>query len=253
MDDGGAPESLRRIRATFLLAAGWYLIFALPLIFLVPDTRGQGKPLSRAVRDGFFQLVETLQQVRRFKPLALFLLARMIYIDALATIFALGGVYAAGIFGMSEQQVLLFGVVLNITAGIGAFASAPLDDRIGPRTTILIALAGLVTGAALILIVHTLLFFWLAGAFLGLFVGPVQSASRSYMARAAPDAMRHQMFGLYAFSGKDTAFLGPFMVGWLTVLFDSQRMGMGVIVVLLVIGGILMLSVPEADGPVSGQ
>ena len=249
MGGGGAPESLLRIRATFLLAAGWYLVFALPLFFLVPDTRGLGKPLGRAVRDGLSQLAETLRQVRRFKALALFLVARMIYIDALATIFALGGVYAAGVFDMREQEVLLFGVVLNITAGLGALVFAPLDDKFGPRTTILIALAGLITGTAVILIVHTLLFFWLAGAFLGLFVGPVQAASRSYMARAAPEDMRHQMFGLYAFSGKVTSFAGPFLVGGLTALSGSQRIGMSVIVVLLVIGGLLMLRVEE---PVNG-
>jgi UMF1 family MFS transporter len=249
MGDGGAPATLPGIRATFLLSAGWYFVFALPLLFLVPDTRGRGQPLGRAIRDGIGQLAETLRQVRRFKPLALFLLARMLYIDALGTIFALGGVYAAGVFDMSEREVLLFGVLLNVTAGLGALAGGPLDDKLGPRTTILIALGGLVSGAVLILAVHSLLFFWLAGAFLGLFVGPVQAASRSYMARAAPEDMRHQMFGLYAFSGKVTAFAGPFLVGWLTRLSGSQRIGMSVIVVLFVIGGLLMLRVEE---PVNG-
>ena len=148
---------------------------------------------------------------------------------------------------MSEREVLLFGVVLNITAGAGALVFAPLDDKLGPRATILIALGGLVSGAVLILAVHSPVFFWLAGAFLGLFVGPVQSASRSYMARAAPEDMRHQMFGLYAFSGKVTAFVGPFLVGWHTVLSGSQRVGMTTVVLLFVIGGIIMLRVPEVE------
>lgn len=247
MGESGAPDYLPRIRATFLLSAGWYLVFALPLIFLVPDTRGRGKPLGRAVRDGVLQLADTLRHVRRFKPLALFLAARMITVDALGTIFALGGVFAAGVFGMNEREVLLFGVVLNITAGLGALVFAPLDDRIGPRKTILISLAGLIVGAVVILSVHAAVIFWLAGAFLGLFVGPVQAASRSYMARAAPEEMRHQMFGLYAFSGKVTAFAGPFLVGWLTTLSGSQRIGMTTIVVFLVLGALLMLMVPEAE------
>jgi MFS transporter, UMF1 family len=247
MGESGAPDYLPRTRATFLLSAGWYLVFALPLIFLVPDTRGRGKPLGRAVRDGVLQLADTLRHVRRFKPLALFLVARMITVDALGTIFALGGVFAAGVFGMSEREVLLFGVVLNTTAGLGALVFAPLDDRIGPRKTILISLAGLIVGAVAILTVHAVVIFWLAGAFLGLFVGPVQAASRSYMARAAPEEMRHQMFGLYAFSGKVTAFAGPFLVGWLTTLSGSQRIGMTPIVVFLVVGALLMLKVPEAE------
>jgi UMF1 family MFS transporter len=245
---GGEAGSLVRIRAGFVLAGAWYLLFSLPLILLVPDTRGLGKPLARAVRDGVGRLVEMIREVRRYRQIALFLLARMIYIDALATIFALGGVYAAGAFDMSERSVLLFGVVLNVAAGLGAGVFAGLDDRIGPRATILISLGGLVTGALVILLVHGTLFFWAAGTFMGLFVGPVQAASRSYMARIAPETLRNQMFGLYAFSGKATAFVGPFLVGWLSYLSGSQRIGMGVIPVLLAAGGLLMLKVPAAKG-----
>jgi UMF1 family MFS transporter len=245
---GGGAGSLVRIRAGFVLAGAWYLLFSLPLILLVPDTRGLGKPLARAVRDGVGRLVEMIREVRRYRQIALFLLARMIYIDALATIFALGGVYAAGAFDMSERSVLLFGVVLNVAAGLGAGVFAGLDDRIGPRATILISLGGLVTGALVILLVHGTLFFWAAGTFMGLFVGPVQAASRSYMARIAPETLRNQMFGLYAFSGKATAFVGPFLVGWLSYLSGSQRIGMGVIPVLLAAGGLLMLKVPAAKG-----
>ncbi|MCF8061682.1 MAG: MFS transporter [Deltaproteobacteria bacterium] len=244
---GGAPGSLVRIRAGFVLAGVWYLVFSLPLIFLVPDTRGLGKPFARAVRDGIGRLAEMVREVRRFRRIALFLVARMIYIDALATIFALGGVYAAGAFDMNEKAVLLFGVVLNVAAGLGALIFSGLDDRIGPKAIILISLGGLFTGALVILLVHAAPFFWAAGTFMGLFVGPVQAASRSYMARVAPEKMRNQMFGLYAFSGKATAFAGPFLVGWLTYLSGSQRIGMGTVPVLLAAGGLLMLKVPAAE------
>lgn len=239
-----SPGFLLRIRACFVLAGSWYFVFSLPLIFLVPDTRGQGKPFMRAVRSGIDQLMETARQVRRFAHLVRFLLARMIYIDALATIFALGGVYAAGAFRMSEREVLMFGIVLNIAAGLGAVIFSSLDDKIGPKAIILISLAGLISGGFVILSVHARAFFWLGGTFMGLFVGPVQAASRSYMARAAPKDLRNQMFGLYAFSGKATAFVGPLLVGWLTYLSGSQRIGMSTIVLLLLAGAALMLKVP---------
>ena len=241
----GGKSPLWRIRAGFALAGVWYLVFSLPLIFLVPDTRGLGKPFARAVWDGIGRLVEMVREVRRFKPIVLFLIARMIYIDALATIFALGGVYAAGTFGMTEREVLLFGVALNIAAGLGALVFSDLDDRIGPKATILLSLGGLITGALVILLVHASVFFWTAGTFMGLFVGPVQAASRSYMARVAPEDLRNQMFGLYAFSGKATAFAGPFLVGWLTYVSGSQRIGMSTVPALLLLGGLLMLKVPR--------
>ena len=82
---------------------------------------------------------------------------------------------------------------------------------------------------------------------MGIFVGPVQAASRSYLARVAPQELRNQMFGLYAFSGKVTSFLGPFLVGWLTFVSGSQRIGMSAVVVLLIGGFIVMLTVPAAS------
>jgi UMF1 family MFS transporter len=97
---------------------------------------------------------------------------------------------------MSEREVLLFGIVLNITVGLGTLLFSSLDDKIGSKTTILISLGGLILGGAVILTVHAIAFFWVAGAFMGIFVGPVQAASRSYMARAAPEDLRNQMFGL---------------------------------------------------------
>ncbi len=245
--DFPADRDLERIRATFVLAGAWYFLFSLPLIFLVPDFRGRGKHFVRAFGDGIGQLMDTIRQVRRFRHIGLFLLARMIYIDALATIFVMGGVYAAGAFQMDEHKVLMFGIVLNIAAGLGAMLFAALDKKLGARYSILISIAGLITGCLVILIAHAIPVFWIAGTFLGLFVGPVQAASRSYMALSAPEHMRNQMFGLYAFSGKATAFAGPLLVGWLTHISGSQRIGMSTIVVLFLAGGLLMLKVKNAE------
>ncbi len=89
--------------------------------------------------------------------------------------------------------------------------------------------------------------FWVLGTVLGIFVGPVQAASRSYLASAAPEQLRTQLFGLFAFSGKATAFLGPVLVAWITGLFDSQRAGMSVILFFLVAGLVLMLTLPGAS------
>lgn len=237
-------ESAQHVRATFLLAAGWYLLFALPLFALTPDTPRTGKPARAAVRDGLRQLRGTIVHVRRYRHIVHFLIARMIYIDGLATLFAFGGVYAAGTFDMKESDVLLFGIALNISAGIGAAGFAWVDDWIGSKRTILLSLVGLIVPGTLILLVESQALFWTFGVLLGIFVGPVQAASRSFLARMAPAELRNEIFGLYALSGKATAFLGPLTVGWLTYLFDSQRIGMSAIIALFLIGLLLMLTVP---------
>lgn len=243
-EDAGDTD---RIRATFPLAACWYLLFALPLLVWAPRVSGAGKPWRRAIRDGLRQLKDTLRQVWRHGSLVRFLAAHMIYTDALATVFAIGGIYAAGTFGMDERQVLLFGIALNITAGLGAASFAWIDDWIGPRLTIVISLVGLIAGGSAVLLVRSADMFWAAGMAVGVFVGPVQAASRSYMARAAPPELRHQMFGLYALSGKATAFVGPVTVAWLTAWTHNQRIGLSIVIVMFTAGLLLMLTVPRPE------
>lgn len=235
------------IRATFVLVAAWYGFFAVPLFLFTVDEPARHKGLRRAVRDGLAQFRDSLHQLRAYANILRFLLARMIFIDGLATIFAFGGVYAAGTFSLDEPQVLMFGIALNVTAGIGAAAFAWVDDWLGSKRTILVSLVGLMVPGTLLLVVESVTLFWIFGMLLGVFVGPVQAAGRSYLAHTAPVHLRSQMFGLFAFSGKATAFMGPLLVGWVTGWFDSQRAGMSVIIVLLGIGFALMLSVPAAE------
>lgn len=240
------PGEAGSVRAVFVLTALWYGAFALPLFLFTPDEPASGKTLGRALGDGMRQLVQSIRELRAYLPILKFLIARMFFIDGLATLFAFGGVYAAGTFGFSDQQVLLFAIALNITAGLGAASFAWIDDWLGSKTTVLVSLAGLMILGTVVLMIESPSLFWVAGALLGIFVGPIQAGSRSYMARVAPEHLRTQMFGLFALSGKATAFVGPLLVAWLTVLSGSQRVGMTVIIAFLAIGFVLMLSVPKA-------
>ncbi|MDZ7690210.1 MAG: MFS transporter [Balneolaceae bacterium] len=233
------------VRATFILVAVWYLLFSIPLFTSTPDLERNNVPLKDAVRRGWSQLKTSLNNVKQYKSIVRFLVARLIFIDALATVFAFGGIYAAGTFDMGERQVLIFGIGLNLTAGVGAALFAWIDDFAGSKQTILISLGGLIVTTTAVLLVTAESWFWAFGLLLGIFVGPVQAASRTYMGRIAPKHLRNQMFGLFALSGKVTAFVGPILVGWITYLTDSQRIGMSIIVVGFAAGMLLMFGVPE--------
>lgn len=234
------------VRATFILVALWYAVFSLPLFLKTPDASATGIKLKEAVRSGWKQIRESIRQVRAYKNIVRFLVARMIFIDALATIFAFGGIYAAGTFDFTERDVLLFGIGLNLTAGLGAAVFAWIDDWLGSKLTIELSLVGLIITTSAVLLVTSITWFWTFGLLLGIFVGPVQAAGRTYMARVAPPELKNQMFGLFALSGKATAFLGPLLVGWLTYLAGSQRLGMSVIVLFFIIGLLLMRTVSKA-------
>ncbi|ERS84052.1 MFS transporter [Marinobacter sp. C1S70] len=240
-------DAAEHVRATFVLVAVWYLVFALPAFFFIPDRPSTGLSLGAATRAGLAQLKQSIAHVRQYRDIVRFLIARMLYTDGLATIFTFGGVYAAGTFNMSPTEVLQFAIALNVTAGLGALGFAWIDDALGGRNTILLSLMGLGCSAFAILVVDGATAFWIWGMILGIFVGPLQSASRSHLARVAPPHLQTQMFGLFAFSGKATAFAGPLLVGWVTSVTDSQRWGMSTILLFLVIGFVLMLKVPATE------
>ncbi|HKK46356.1 MAG TPA: MFS transporter, partial [Balneolaceae bacterium] len=223
---GLEKASAEHVRATFVLVAFWYALFSIPLFLFSEDRSKTGTKIGKAVQSGWQQLKKSIKNVREFKHIVRFLIARMIFIDALATVFAFGGIYAAGTFDLGQKDVLLFGIGLNVTAGVGAALFAWLDDKLGSRMTMILSLIGLIITTSAVLMVTTLNWFWAFGLTLGIFVGPVQAASRTYMAHVAPPELQNQMFGLMALSGKVTAFLGPLLVGWITFFTDSQRIGM---------------------------
>jgi UMF1 family MFS transporter len=172
----------------------------------------------------------------------------MIYTDGVHTVFALGGVYAAVVFGMELADVILLGIALNVTAGIGAFAFAWIDDKIGSKRTISIALVALIVTTAGVLAAPTAIPFWGAALVMSTFFGPVQAASRTMMARLSPPEMRGEMFGLFSLSGKVTAFAGPALVGWIALASGSYRVGMAVVPVFLIVGLLILRGVREEMG-----
>ena len=235
------------VRATTLLVASWFAVFSMPLFLLVPDRPASGAGLWGATKAGLQRIPNMLAMLRHNPPIARFLVAHMLYTDGLVTLFAFGGIYAAAEFGMTTAQILVFGIVLNIAAGAGAAGFAWMDDAIGSKNTIMIALAGLVVCTTGLLLARTDWLFWLLAIILGLFVGPAQAAGRSLMARLAPAGIETEIFGLYALAGKATAFAGPLVLGLAVQLLGSQRAGMTIIIAFLLCGLIVLTSVKEPN------
>lgn len=252
-------------RASGPFAALWYAVFVLPLFLLTPD-QPRRADFASAVRRGLAELKATFVAVRGHANAGLYLLAHMIYADGLVALFAFGGIYAAGIFGWTSFELGLFGILITVTAAVGAIIGGSLDDRLGPKPVVVGALVLLTIASIAILSIdagHVGFFFavepaqpdgdlfastgervYLAiGAVIGALAGPVQSASRSLMARIAPLDKTTEFFGLYALSGKLTSFAGPLAVGMVTALSQSQRIGISVLVAFFIAGAILLVGV----------
>jgi UMF1 family MFS transporter len=247
-------------------SALWYLVFVLPLFLYTPDARArplEGRPVSASLG----QLVRSVKErVRDHGQVALFLLARMLYADGLGAVFAFGGIYAATVFGWGATELGLFGIILVLAGTIGAALGGPLDDARGSKTVIVLTLLVFILAAIGVLSVdagHVLFVVpveakvagsapfssvgeqvYLAFAMLvGITAGPIQSSSRTLLARLCPPGRMTELFGFFSFSGKITAFAAPLLIGAVTHVSGSQRLGIASSLIFLAAGLSLLLKV----------
>ncbi|MDN2578789.1 MFS transporter [Aquibium sp. ELW1220] len=253
-------------RATGPISALWYFVFILPMFLYTPDTR-TGKRIGTAVREGMAELRSTLAEVRQRAGILRFLIARMIYQDGVNALLALGGAFAAAMFGWSITEIGIFGIILNVVAIFGCLAASRLDTALGSKTLVLIALV-LLTIATIGIVStgpgYTLFGAWMMpgedsgglfgtpaekayiafGLLIGIAFGPVQASSRSYMARSVSPEEAGRYFGIYALAGRATSFLAPFLVATITALSGSPRLGMAVIILFFLAGMVLLAVTP---------
>lgn len=257
-------EGAEPVRATSVLVAIWYGLFALPLFLLVPDRMPEaGITAARAVREGWASLKTTIRAMPAHANTLRFLIASALWRDGINTITAFGGIYAGIVFGMVEAQLILFAIALNVAAGLGAIGFAWADDRIGAKPTLIISLIGLIiTGTSMVLI-GTGAWAWapalslpleftpdqqwllLLGMGLGIFFGPAQAAARSMMARISPPGLETEFFGIYALTGRAVGVLGPLAYGFAVTTLGTQRAGMATVILLFLLGLGLLLTVKE--------
>ncbi|WP_219416079.1 MFS transporter [Pseudonocardia nigra] len=230
------------IRLVALVAAAWFLVFAVPMFFRVPEVPARAEQGPRlGVVASYRALFRDLRDLYRASPHTVYFLgASALFRDGLAAIFTFGAVLAVTVYGIGAGDVLIFGVAANVVSAAGALAAGRLDDRYGPKAVIVGSLVGMLVAGLILLFVSGSTMFWIFGLFLTLFVGPAQSASRTYLARLAPAGQEGELFGLYATTGRAVSFLAPTLVGVFTQAFGSDRAG--IVGILLVLGvGLLAL------------
>jgi UMF1 family MFS transporter len=240
-----SSEAGANLRASNFLVAAWFLVFSLPMFLYVRDPEG---PKARMdIRGALGDLAQTFRDIRRYREVVKFLLARLVYNDGLVTVFAFSGLYAVGTFDFSARDLLVFAIVMNLAAGTGAAVFGFMDDKVGGKATIAWSLVALTVGAVIAILAPNRLWFWIAAFIIGIFVGPNQSASRSLMGRFVPEKHQAEFFGFFAFSGKATAFLGPLLLGILAGAFN-QRVGFSVVILSFIVGGVILATVDERAG-----
>ncbi len=241
----GLPDAAVAVRLSFISVAVWWGVFTLPLLLFVHDERRAERSFFQAVEVGIGQLLATFRQVRRLKPLALFLIAYFFYIDGVNTI-----VKMALDFGMSlgfQSSDLIAALLLVQFVGFpAALGFGRLARWIGPKWGVMIGLGGYVLATVWAATIDSVAGFYGIAVLVGLVQGGVQALSRSLYARMVPTGQAAEFFGFYNMLGRFAAVLGPFLVGWTALLTGNPRASILSVLVLFLVGGVLLLKVPVA-------
>jgi len=238
---GLSKENSENIRATSIVVALWYLIFSMPFLFsLKKEIRNKIDRSSNNIKK-----IKNLIWNKGLNNLGKFLLARMLYADGLNAIIIMGGIFAVGVFNLEIKDLLVLSVLMNITAFIGAIIGGYANDKFSSKSVIIFSLLGLIFSSSIILFIKTKIFFLIFASINGLFIGPIQSASRVFITKSIDKNNQASGFGLFALSGKLTSFIGPLLVSTLTYISNSQRIGFSAAIILLLIGLLILLKVKK--------
>lgn len=243
---GVSTDNGLNIRWVAVVAAAWFLAFSIPVLLAVPELPAGASPVPRV---GFVQSYRVLAGELRTmwrddRHTLQFLVASALFRDGLAGVFTFGAVIAVSVYGFTDDSVIPFGIAANVAAAGGAIAAGRLDDRFGPRRVIVVSLLSMLAAGLILLFVQGRTGFWVFGLLLCLFVGPAQSASRTYLVRLTPPGKEGQHFGLYAMTGRAASFLAPTLFGVFAFVFGDDRWGIVGIMLVLLIGLLALLKVP---------
>lgn len=242
--DGG------NVRAAMLLAAGWFVLFAMPLVITAHTFVPAADPTLRGVGllGGYRQLWADLRsEWQRDRHFVYYLVVCAVFRDGIAGVFAFGAVLGVSVYGISQADVLIFGVIASTMAAVGAVLGGHLDDRVGGKPVIIASLSALIVVGLTLLVSSGPVAFWVCGLLLALFVGPAQSAARTVLLHMASHGKEAVAFGLYTMTGRAVAFLAPWLFFVFVDVFGSDRAGLGGLCVVLAAGlvGMLLVRVPE--------
>ncbi|TAK61387.1 MAG: MFS transporter [Bacteroidetes bacterium] len=244
LSGGFAVENLGNIRLSFLLAAGMFLLFALPLFFFVRERSGRHPFTLSIVTAGYRQVAQTIKEISRYKNIGRFLLSYFIYFDAINTIIIFSSIFARESLHMEMTEIIFFFALVQTSAIAGSLLFGILADTFGQKRTLnLTLLLWLAVVIAAFFVTSKIPFFGI-GIAAGIAMGSSQSTSRSLMSVIVPPVKRTEFFGFYSTFGKASAILGPVLFGYISSMIN-QRAAILSIGFLLLIGIILLRPVIE--------
>src|SRR5699024_7247756 len=248
---GITDDDAMNIRVVALVAALWFLIFALPVVIVMRTRKDTAEPeKSQAERvsiaQSYRQLFYTIANLWKHERNTFwFLVSSAVFRDGVGAVFAYGAILGTTVYGVDPGDILFFGIGANVVAAVGAFVGGLFDDKFGPKRIIVVSLLGLLASATIVFVQDGTLAFWIWGLFLCFFVGPVQSSSRAFLGRLTNQESAGEIYGLYATTGRSVSFLTPALIAVFVGFSGDSRMMVPAIIIVLVAGLILLWPVSD--------
>ncbi|MEP2736408.1 MAG: MFS transporter [Erythrobacter sp.] len=241
------------------LCAVWLSVFSIPFFLYAGDPGIKGASWTTAVKEGCAAVIKTVREASKYPQLMKFLLARMFYADGMAALLALSAVYVSLFLGWGFLEMTCYALFGSLWAFGGGIFGGWLDTKIGVKRALFVEITAMIIALILQLSLtkDALLFgqfenyqvwdglvFQTASdiSYLAL-VSIVAvaatasiSSSRAMLVELAPAGRSGEFFGLFAIAGTITVWMGPLLVEWTTIGFNSQRIGMASIAILFAIG-----------------
>ncbi len=251
------------IRLSLVFTAVYFAIAAIPTFFWIKE-KAQPKQLPEGknyLTVGFSQLIDTIKSLGGYKDFVRFMIAFLIYNDGILMALDFAAIIGAVLFGMKQEQIIIFMIVVQVTSAIGAWAAGVAGNKIGYKRTLIISLALMIVAVTGMIFAKNQTHFYIIGALAGLALTGVQSISRTLIGYFAPKGKSAEFYGLFAVTGRTSSFIGPTLYGFLaaqtawwfeaqgmaTLLAEQngQRIAIGSIAIFLIVGLLVLLKVPD--------
>ena len=244
----GISDGATAIKLSFLSVALWWAVFTIPLILFVPEPKNyDAVDIKNAIQMGWIQLIQTFDEIRNMKVVGTFLLAYFFYIDGVDTIIKMAVDYGMSL-NFSGESLIIALLIVQFVAFPAALIYGQLASKVGIKTAIMIGIIAYSFITFLGYFITKAWHFYVLAILIGLFQGGIQALSRSLYTRIIPAEKSAEFFGFYNMLGKFAAIIGPALMGTISLVTGSARLGILSILLLFILGAFFLNKVDLDEG-----
>ncbi len=254
--DGFVEENLFKYRMSFIVTALFFSLFSIPIfIFLKERVQkkkhkaedgGKKNSFFSHLSDGTKRLKETIHELKKFRELLKYFFCYLLYTDAVNTVIVFSAIYGSLVLGLSPGELIIYFIITQISAALGAFLSGPATEKVGTKNVISITLVLWIAVVVAAFFVQTKEGFYLIGLTAGAVLGANQSVSRALLGSFTPHGKNAEFFGFFALVGKFAAIIGPVFYGEVASATGSQRLAV-LSLGLFFLAGLIMLQFIQVE------